>query len=297
MAITNIEERLQYFASQVRRRWKNVSNECPNCKGLAYRTLDRKLVVIELRECMRCKLMYRFPADTNDDNYEFYQKQYSQGFTTDLPDKDTLTELCRSNFAGHEKSYAGLIELIERLGFGPGARIFDFGSSWGFGSWQFGHRGFDVKAYEISSMRAEFSKRELNVNCETDISILESSDELHGYFDIFFSNHVFEHIPSPRRAIQLARRLAKKGGVFIAVTPNGSLDFRSVAPRAWHHFWGKVHPNLISDLYWKTAFENDPYFIGGLPMEKREIDNWTLNGGQFLGDRSNAELLCVARLL
>ena len=125
---------------------------------------------------------------------------------------------------------------------------------------------------------------------------LEKGSNLDGTFDVFFSNHVMEHVPSPTKCIVLAKRLTKAGGLFIAVTPNGSLGFREREPRSWHRFWGKVHPNLISDRFWAQSFSKEDHFIGSLPSSISAAEVWASCGGQIRGEQSDSELLCVARL-
>jgi len=253
-------------------------------------------VFIELRECLRCHLYYRFPTDTEVDNRTFYQADYKQGFTTDMPSEEALARLRSTKFAGHEKSYAHLIELLKRLGVTPGARIYDYGCSWGFGSWQFMEAGYEVRAFEISGPRAEYARSRLSVECDEDIVDVAKRTDLRRTFDVFFSNHVMEHVPRPHDAISLAQALVKPGGLFVSVTPNGSLVYRAAAPSAWHKSWGKVHPNLLSDVFWRSAFgTHTDHLIRSLAGCSSDVEAWTRSGGQVVEQLIGPELLCVAR--
>lgn len=269
---------------------------CPNCDHPASETIDSKAFVTELRECASCKMMYRFPADTERTNHRFYQKAYSQGFTTSLPGDEALSQLLRTKFEGHEKSYRVLIGLVEQAGLRPGSAIFDFGCSWGFGSWQFRDHGFSVRSFEISAERAEFARAKLAIDCISDPSHLDTDESLRGRFDMFFSNHVMEHVPKPGRCVAIAKRLTRPGGIFFAVTPNGSPEYRAIAPRNWHLSWGEVHPNLISDTFWSETFHKHDYFIGSLPLASSRLQDWAQTGGQVRAGLAGPELLCVARL-
>ena len=60
-------------------------------------------------------------------------------------------------------------------------------------------------------------------------------------------------------------------GLFLAITPNGSLDYHAVAPQNWRLMWGKGHPNMLNDKFWAREFENKPYFIGSLPDSLKRL--------------------------
>lgn len=289
-------EKLSYLVTQARRRLSRRQSVCPNCEDTRYVKLDSKALVSELRECQHCRLMYRFPTDSEADSAAFYQRAYSQGFTTSLPDDAELAALMAVGFDGHEKSYRHIIELLEGLGVRKGARVLDFGCSWGFGSWQLAAHGYRVKGYEISQDRARFARERLAIDVVDRLDDLRAPAGEADRLDVFFSNHVIEHVPSPSDTIELARGLVREGGLFIAITPNGSLGFREAAPQSWHRFWGKVHPNLISDTFWLEAFRAEPHFIGSLPSDFAAAAAWAQRGGQVRGCQTDAELICIARL-
>jgi len=288
-------KKIGYLAQQGARRIKGATG-CPNCGHKEFETLDRKALVTELRDCARCRLMYRFPTDPAEDSIEFYQEDYEQGFTTDMPDDAALKHLTDSRFTGHEKDYAALIALLADLGVTSDARIFDYGCSWGFGSWQFAKAGHDVKSFEISRIRARYAREKLGVDAIDDEAALKGASHIFGTCDLFFSNHVLEHVPSPSDVVATARKLLKPGGLFVAITPNGSLGYREVAASGWHRLWGKVHPNMLNDAFWAREFSADPHFIGSLPASRDRISGWATTGGQVLDSQSGDELICVARL-
>jgi 2-polyprenyl-3-methyl-5-hydroxy-6-metoxy-1,4-benzoquinol methylase len=94
-----------------------------------------------------------------------------------------------------------------------------------------------------------------------------------GPFDIFFSSHVLEHVPSVREAIDFGFRILKPGGIFVAVTPNGSAEFRKNHPSAWHKLWGLVHPNFLDDIFYRSIFADNPIFLSSDPYPMQEIEN------------------------
>ena len=196
--------KIEYLMEQTQKRLFGVDTGCPNCGNKAYLSLDTKYFVSELRECVGCGLMFRFPLDRPDHGLEFYQSNYKQGFTTSLPTDEELRGLITSQFSGHEKSYAHVIQLMQLLGIAPPAKVFDFGCSWGYGSWQFLNSGFEVSSYEISLPRAEFARAKLGLSVSSDMATLTTDETMFGQFDVFFSNHVIEHVPRPQDAVDLA---------------------------------------------------------------------------------------------
>ena len=288
-------ERIGYFTRQSAQRLAGRSG-CPNCGHDRFELRDRKALVTELRACLHCRLMYRYPVDPPERSVDFYQTDYRQGFTTTMPDDATLAQLIDRRFVGHEKDYAPLVELIARLGIRPGMRVFDFGCSWGFGSWQFARAGYTVTALEISRDRARYARDKLAVDVFDDLAELEAERDLHGTFDLFFSNHVLEHVPSPSDVVATARRLLKPGGLFLAITPNGSLSYRAVSRESWHRSWGKVHPNMLSDAYWAREFAGTPHFIGSLPNGGGRIGSWAAQPTEVQDDLRGNELVCAAQL-
>jgi len=130
--------------------------------------------------------------------------------------------------------------------------VFDFGCSWGYGSWQFRQNGFEVKPFEISIPRAKFAKSRLGLKVYTSLS------EVSDLFDVFFASHVLEHVPSVKETIAFGFSILKPGGLFVAFTTNGSDDFRNEFPGKYHKLGGLVHPNFLDVEYYKRFFANKP---------------------------------------
>ncbi len=107
-------------------------------------------IVAQLRRCGRCSMMFRTPTDDPRSNAEFYESEYSQGSVTECPSDAELENLKRTDFLGTERNYSYYIGVMGQLGLRPGAKLFDFGCSWGYGSYQFAKAGFDVTAFEVA---------------------------------------------------------------------------------------------------------------------------------------------------
>lgn len=267
---------------------RGQGEQCPSCGSDAAEVVDRKYWVTSLRRCANCRLLFRVPTTTAAENASFYQSDYEESTTTDLPDARRLTALREENFASLSTSYLPYIEVLKALGAAPGQRILDFGCSWGYGSHQLQEAGFVVTAYEISRPRADYAARNLGIQT-MDIDEIEP-----GAHDVFFSAHVIEHVPSVSSMLELGERALKPGGLFLAFTPNGSAQRRQSDPVAWHRSWGGVHPQLIDGEFLQHNASSQRSFLASTsPYPLDVIRHW--RGTTTLLDMSGSELLLAFR--
>ena len=259
--------------------WKRIlgrGRNCPSCGALnAGVPIDRKWIVTSVERCCKCHLLYRVPTTTELENERIYQAEYTEGFTTDLPGLATLEKLKSTNFKNSEKDYSGYVDVLRSLNIEIGAALYDFGCSWGYGSYQLAATGFNVHGYEISRPRARFASENLGVKLRNPWEISSNS------MDVFFSAHVIEHVPSVQAMLELADRILRPGGWFVAFTPNGCLERRRVDPAGWHHNWGFVHPQLL-DQKWiaharpkasRVVVDTTPYDLDAIRNGKM-VSNW-----------------------
>jgi 2-polyprenyl-3-methyl-5-hydroxy-6-metoxy-1,4-benzoquinol methylase len=158
--------------------------------------------------------------------------------------------------------------VLTRLGLQPGAKVFDYGCSWGYGSYQFAKAGFEVTAFELAPTRRRYANQKLGVRTVDSMDV--ATTELAGNFDCFFSAHVLEHVPSPAQSFDYAMRLLKMNGLFVSFTPNGSHNYRLKSP-AWSNLWGEVHPNFIDEVFLNRAFRRSPRSVGSSPLTNASV--------------------------
>jgi 2-polyprenyl-3-methyl-5-hydroxy-6-metoxy-1,4-benzoquinol methylase len=262
---------------------------CPSCGSLGATVVDRKWLVTTLRRCQGCRLLFRAPTTTAEENAQFYQSDYAQGFTTDMPSEADLAALLATGFAGHEKNYQGLIAVLQALGAGPGCRLFDYGCSWGYGSYQLRQAGYQVEAFEISRPRAEYARDKLGV------TIRQPAEVEPRAYDVFFSAHVIEHVPSVSEMIDFGLRSLKPGGLFVAFTPNGSAARRARNPVGWHSNWGLVHPQMLDDEYLRHRFRGVPLVATSSEHPLTQIAQWDRSEPPLITDMSGDELMFAVR--
>jgi len=213
-------------------------------------------------------LRFRFPKDSATRSRHFYQGEYEQGFTTDIPSDEQLKEMLFCGFKNTVKDYQTYIDVLRAVGVEPGKTVLDFGCSWGYGAWQLQRAGYEVQGYEISKPRCSFARSALSVDATDDVAALCPP------FDCFFSAHVLEHVPSIRDVIDLAQRTVRIGGLFVAFTPNGSEINRRRNPVGWHRRWGFVHPLLLDEHFVRRNVVTEPYLIASNPVDIEHLAAW-----------------------
>lgn len=289
-----LRNKARYLLSSLGKVLGGRHRTCPSCGGMPGSPLDRKAWVTTLVRCQGCRLLFRSPTSDAAENGDFYQQDYLEGFTTEMPAPEQLGQWLENGFVGTEKDYSHYIAALRTLGVQPGARLFDYGCSWGYGSHQLARAGFTVDALEISRPRAVFAAERLGVS-------MPSLQEVKaGSYDVFFSAHVIEHVPSVSAMIDLGLRLLRPGGMFVAFTPNGSLSFRRANPGAWHLMWGQVHPQLLDEKYLLARFSHSPLLIHsapllqmGAPRYLAGLKNWSRNLEPCVGSLQDVEMLFV----
>jgi len=215
-----------------------ADKSCPGCGESNTVLLRRKYVVTALYRCPSCEVMFRVPKPSPEREVRFYQRDYKQGFTTDCPAPNELTRLMDCRFVGTEKDYSRYIAVLLAIGLGRGSSIFDFGCSWGYGSWQLSQAGYRVHSWEVSRPRARYAAEKLQ--CQ-----VCPPGELPERVDCFFSAHVVEHLTRPRLLWQTARDVLKPGGTIVTFLPNGDPSIEQIN-KNYHQLWNQVHPLLLS---------------------------------------------------
>ena len=130
-----MNQKVKYLFNCTMKSIRNEGFSCPSCGCSNAAIVTRKYLVTALKRCECCQLLFRTPATNSKENASFYQEKYTQGFTTDCPSDDLLSTYLEHCFTGGEKDYSHYIDIVLAAGGNKGDRLFDFGCSWGYGSW------------------------------------------------------------------------------------------------------------------------------------------------------------------
>ena len=223
-------------------------SDCPYCGRSDTRVIGTKRLVLQLRRCAGCRLMFRWPKDTSEFNRRFYQRQYREGITTDMPDKAPLENLKASIFSDTGKALAEKIALLKILL--PHGRVLDFGCSWGYGTLQLAAAGYHAIGYEISEPRASIGRTSMGL---TIISTEAELDRLNGSFDAVFASHVLEHVPEPAAVFDRIASLLKPDGFLLAFVPNCGGDEARLLGVEWGPMCCEKHPLALDAEFLEKA--------------------------------------------
>lgn len=230
--------------------------------------------------------MYRFPKEDVIASSSFYERDYCEGMTTELPDPIVLQGWVKSGFAGTEKDISEKIRIVARLT--SGRSILDYGCSWGYAVSQFVSAGFQATGYEIGLGRARYGARHLGLDIFTDRVRLLA--ERSGSFDVLFANHVLEHVAAPAITFADFRALVRPGGLVVGFMPNAGGEKAFRYGIAWGPLIGEKHPLAVDAKFLDGAlrrygfipqFASSPYPTTGPALtSKTTVD--ALPGDELL---------------
>ena len=276
-----MHEKIDFALKMLRKRLQGQSTACPYCTSERTTRLQRKQILLELRECQECKLRFRYPKDDVVDNFDYYQESYQQHTVTDLPSEAELEGHIRENFRRVGRDISEHLEVICQ--FATGGRLLDFGASWGYCTWQFKQAGYDAVGYEISRPRTEYGKKMLGV------TMINNTRDLPDHsIDVIYSAHVLEHMPDPGATLREFRRLlAPKGFLFVFV-PNGAGEPARRLGVNWTPLINQRHVMAYTPQFFANAlpregftakFASTPY---GQPLRQYDPSTPPFNGEELL---------------
>jgi 2-polyprenyl-3-methyl-5-hydroxy-6-metoxy-1,4-benzoquinol methylase len=287
--MTQVLYKLAYLATSAIALIASGGHQCPSCGAQESFDVSSKFLVTTLRRCNQCQLLFRSPIDRNDKASRFYNRGYQSGFTTELPSHEALLGYLEAGFTGTPKNFNRYIELFDVLGVSEGARVLDLGCSWGYGAWQFQQAGYEVTGLEVGAARANYAREKLGIDTAT------SLEHIQGTFDVIFSSHVLEHIAELDDVLLWCEQRLSSGGLFVAVTPNGSDSFRRRSPKQWNRLWGAVHPLFLDEVFWQKQCSSKSFLITSNLGDTDTLRRWSKARGQTTGPLDGWELLVIYR--
>lgn len=209
-----LPNRISFGLRMARKTAARQPMDCPYCGHDGTRLVAIKKVLLQLRECERCHLNFRYPKDNWVENFDYYQEEYEQQRVTDLPPEADLPRHISNNFRHVGRDLTEHLQVIARNA--SGRRLLDFGASWGYCSWQFQRAGYETVGFDISRTRTKYGEARLGVPMVSDTSTLPARS-----IEIIYAAHVLEHMPDPGKVLREFRRLLKPGGKLFIFVPNG----------------------------------------------------------------------------
>ncbi len=296
--------RIKYFSSSFIKNFFRRNKQCTYCNSSQYKVISKKFFVTKLVRCENCKFMFRIPITNVKENNAYYQNKYTGGgqdliddkdnFTVDIPKEIQKNNLKFIDFKNSDKDYSKYISVLSKINkiySQTKFKLFDYGCSWGYGSYQLKEAGYEVTSYEISKSRSDYAKNKLGINTLPNLENVQSET-----FDFFFSAHVLEHLPEPKKTLDFALNIIKKGSYLLIFTPNGSLERKNKDFYRWNKAWGLIHPNLIDEQFYKNIFSKQKYFITtSFEKDSSFLDKFLINNENFCGKMDEEELLIIVK--
>ena len=242
--------------------------------------MERKHLVLQLRKCEACKLQYRFPKDDAAENYHFYQDAYRESAVTDLPAASEVPHHVATSFRKIGLDLTDRLKTITAIA--PIGRLIDYGSSWGYGVYQFRKAGYDAYGFEISRTRVEFGRKALQVELSDSIASFPDTS-----FDVVYSAHCLEHIPNPDSALRQFARLLRPGGHLFIYAPNcGGAEARKLGVR-WGQMIGEKHVSAFTAEFFhrnlpKYGFQEVQFVSSPYSSRPQKYEAASLEGEELL---------------
>ena len=238
-------------------------------------------------DCNSCKFKHIVPLPTAEElekiyKYEYYTQEiplYIQRYTEDL-------DWWNSVYKERYDEYENLLPSTRR-------RILDVGSGPGYFLLQGKERGWDTLGIEPSQRAAQHS-RELGLDIIEIFLSEEMIKEKPGSFDVVNMSEVLEHVPNPKKMIEIAHQLLSPEGLFCAVVPNDYNPFQTALRKlcAFSPWWVAA-PHHIN--YFNFDSFSNLLNLCGFEEVSREstfpMDLFLLMGNNYIGN-DNLGRLC-----
>lgn len=233
-----VGSKFRYVRRMLRHRLRGQPRVCPHCgPSSAVSRLRRKKLVVDILQCSKCRLIFRWPLDTLEELDVHYESQFAEEAPqVRLPDSRELEALLKADFAPIVGDVSHKISVLRAVK--PSGRVLDYGCSWAYATYLLRKNGYDAVGFEVSRSRAAYGRKHLAVPVMDSLAELEALPN--GSFDIVYSNHVLEHLPSIGTTLALCARLLRDDGVAFHILPN----FTGAAARSglWLKWIGEDHP-------------------------------------------------------
>src|SRR5260370_15583947 len=157
----DVGAKLRFAGRLIGHRFLRQPRICPYCGEASTLVLvRRKKILMDILRCDTCRLIFRWPVDTPQENEVYYQHLYAQDAPqVMLPGAEELQTLRRNNFLGSHLDLNHKIRVLKALR--PGGKVLDYGCSWAYAAYQLRQHGFDGVGCEIAKPRAEYGRKQL----------------------------------------------------------------------------------------------------------------------------------------
>jgi len=221
-----------------------MSGPCPSCGGILLKT-DLTAGEVFLHRCENCsaEMLWPLPSPTKLDTYYEAETCFSAH-------GEALAQQWLADPTAWRADTEYFDRDIRRLGIAPGAKLVDFGCSFGLTVLEWARLGYDAWGIEPSRAANAFLTKHGGNGHRGSIESLPG-----GPVDVFFSSHTLEHVPNPYETLSQMFAAMRPGGLLVVAVPNwGGLVAQSKAA-GWKWFCPD-HLHYFRPHTFKAAIEH-----------------------------------------
>lgn len=203
---------------------ENIDNEtvslCDICGSSDIEVLSH---TVHVNRCQRCKYTYVSPGPSQQTISTFYSANHSYDYW--LRDERIRLQV-----------YGKRLAVVEK--YKSSGRILDVGAGPGLFLSVAKERGWDVYGTEVSTLAVAEAEKHFEISLF--LGQLEEASFGANSFDVVTLWHVFEHVPSPSRVLEEAKKILKNRGILVIEVPNETWY-------SWHQI-ERVFKNMLKHL-------------------------------------------------
>jgi SAM-dependent methyltransferase len=169
-------------------------------------------------DCDTCGFAHIVPIPTEEELDQVYKEQYYS------IEKPLYIERMKEDSEWWDITYTDRYDTFEEQ-LGRKGRILDVGSGTGYFLKYGVNRGWDTIGIEPSRQAAEHSKSELKLTIVEEF-LGENNYKKLGLFDVIHLSQVLEHIPDPKKLLELIFKMLKPGSIVCVTVPNDFNPFQ-----------------------------------------------------------------------
>ena len=199
---------------------------CPVCGSNTCRTAAAPGQMTVYR-CLNCGVHFLHPQLTDGELNKLYGKSYYKSWgVADRVENESVKRMKTDTFDLR-------LDLI--ADYKCAGNILDVGCATGYFLEAAARRGFQVYGVELSDYSCAIAKRNFGDD-RVYQGVLENCPFPEYHFDVIAMSDLLEHVRDPIKTLRTARRLLKKDGIIMIMTPDMDSLSRKVMQGKWTHY-------------------------------------------------------------
>ncbi|MDI6717448.1 MAG: class I SAM-dependent methyltransferase [Patescibacteria group bacterium] len=177
-------------------------------------------------KCLNCEVEFVWPQPTKEELSKIYQDGYykSWGVEGNKNDEVRLMKIATS------KKYLKAVKKYKEKG-----KLLDIGCAFGYLLEAAEESGFDIYGVELSRFSSDFAQKKFVSKIFN--GELKEAKFPENNFDVIVMSDLLEHIPKPVEFLIEVKRIIKKDGVIVIITPDtDSFSRKILRPDNWFHY-------------------------------------------------------------